>query len=614
MARRKQGHGFARPLHEPMLRGDLSAWPGWWPERLPAGDVLAAWKSALARRGQPGSPTTVQLYMHFAFCQASCVFCQYFHVVPRENRQFEPYADYLAAVIERYRAALGRTEVSNAYFGGGTPTALPARQLARVLEAFGRTFRVKSEFTCEAHPGNLDEEKLERLGQVGVNRLSMGLQSFDPGVLRRIGRMNPPGHRVRELVHRARRLGMWTNTDLVLGLPGQTASSFRSDLDCVLADVRPDCLTVYRYQPVPGLPDVPAESMRFSQVLRPRLLARGLRLGYLPAIAGGDDRAGKDFFRNSLRTWRQWASRVGYEAMRLVRTDAELPSYALYENNESHLLGIGPGALSHVYGHSWYREATAVATVSEGTEPVYVGTRLTPEDECRSALLSTFAAGRWIDAKSLSCRSGVDVDAAFGAHLRRSVSEGTLRHVGRWYAVAQAVTPATHADFFEELLPQTQSDEASRQRCADAVAALRNDGQIQTELIAVGDRVTSVATESSGTGLSSGPPDNVLLAWAALVGLGAPGERFADAILDRIEGGEAHFRVLPDSSSALRIIVERERGQPAFLRTGPYAISYATRNGGSLAPLEERFLRELGARTAKALATEDSAPTLGERE
>ncbi len=605
MARRKQGHGFARPLHEPMLRGDLSAWLGWWPERLPVADVLAAWKRALARRGQPGSPATVQLYMHFAFCQASCVFCQYFHVVPRESGQFEPYAQHLVALIERYRHALGPTAVSNAYFGGGTPSALPTRQLAGVLEAFARAFRVKTEFTCEAHPGNLDEEKLDLLGRVGVNRLSMGLQSLDPGVLKRIGRINPSRQRIRALVQHARRHGMWVNTDLVLGLPTQTADSFCRDLEDVLTAIQPDCLTVYRYQPVPGLPDTPPETMRYSRVLRPRLLGRALRAGYLPAVTGGDDRAGKDFFRNSFRTWRQWASRLSYEVMRLVRAEAELPAYALYEDNESHLLGIGPGALSHIYGHSWYRDATAVAGLSAGTDPVYVGTRLSAADECRNALARAFASARWIEANAVARRSGVDPDAAFAPHLQRAVREGTLRRFGRWYALAQGVTAATQPSFFEGLLPTTPLDAASRARRADALAALRTDGQVQTELVAVGDHLTSVATQSP----ADGPLDGALVAWAALVGLGGPGGRFAEAVLERIEGSEAHFRILPEPAAALRVIVERERGQPAFLRAGPYAISYAGRNGKALELPEERFLRELVARTMRALETGDSVPS-----
>src|SRR6202040_4298652 len=132
--------------------------------------------------------------------------------VPHADDQVNRYADYLAALITHYGDALGRVEVSNAYFGGGTPTTLPAPALGRFLASFSQTFHVRGQFTCEAHPANLDEEKLDLLGRAGVNRVSMGLQSFDPAVLKRIGRSNPPIARVGELIRHARALGMWTNT------------------------------------------------------------------------------------------------------------------------------------------------------------------------------------------------------------------------------------------------------------------------------------------------------------------------------------------------------------------------------------------------------------------
>lgn len=601
MAKRSQEHGYRKPLREPMLRGELSAWFGWSPERLALADVLAGWRSALARRGAPGAPATVQLYVHFAFCQASCAFCQYFHVVPRDPRQVRDYVDYLVALLGRYRAALGRVEVSNAYFGGGTPSMLPAAELGRFLEAFARTFRVKSELTCEAHPTNLDEEKLALLARAGVNRLSMGLQSLDAAVLRRIARANPPLPRVRELVARARELGMWVNTDLVLGLPGQTPESFLADLDRLLREARPDCLTVYRYQPVPHLSEAPPETMRYSRVLTPAVLLRALRQGYLPATSGGDDRAGKDFLLNSSRTWRQWRDRAAFEVARAVRADVEQGVYALFERNDSHVLGIGSGAMSHLYGYGWYREVTAVAGAGEATEPVYLGTRLTAADECRSALLQAFAAGRWTNLRLLARRSGVDVAATFGELLDAGRRDGALRRAGRWCAPAPGTSPATHPSLFEALLPAAAA-------AALDVAALRDDAAVQREMVATGDHLPDAARPEGQESDAPRRSDEARLAWSALIGLGAPGDLFAGAIVDRLGDGEAHFRVLPAPAPALRVIVEPEQGQPSFRRAGPYAISYAPRAGEALAPRELQFLLELCARTAAALRLPPETP------
>lgn len=603
MARRKQQHGVGRALRGPMLHGDLSAWYGWWPEPMSSDDILAGWRAALARRGRPGSPATLQLYTHFAFCQASCAFCQYFHVVPRAHEQYAPYTDYLIGQLRTLRGALGPIEVSNAYFGGGTPSALPSTELGRVVDEFLQTFRVSHEFTCEAHPGSLDETKLALLKRVGVNRLSMGLQSFDPGVLKRIGRTNPPLPRVAELMRRARELGIWVNSDLVLGLPGQTPQSFLDDLHAVLREARPDCLTVYRYQPVPHFPDAPGPEMRYSRILTGPVLRRATRLGYLPATRGGDERPGKAFLRNTGRTWRQWLDRLRYEALRVVRADAELRAYAQFEHNDSHVLGIGPGAMSHIYGHSWYREATAVAGIEGSTAPVYFGTRVSAADECRSTVLQSLAESRWIDTRGLARRSGVDVAAAFDAVLDDGVRSGALRRVGHWYRRAADASPATHPDFYEALLPAI-GEAAERDGRAVTLDALRNAPGIQRDLVAIGDHLWADGVPPSANG-SAAPPrrsDDALLAWARLIGLGTPGEQFAGALIDRIGGdGEAHFRVLPLPGDPLRVLVQRDTDHPSFLRVGPYAISYVGRTDQQLAPAEERFLRELGARTAQAL-------------
>lgn len=596
--------GPGRSRREQLLQGDLSAWLGWWPERLTLADVLDGWQHALRRRGAPGSPTTVQLYLHFALCQASCRFCQYFHVVPRDSEQTARYTDYLVRLLGRYEDALGQTLASNAYFGGGTPTALPTADLERVMTAFARAFRVRSELTCEAHPGTLDAAKLDVLAAAGVNRLSMGLQSLDPAVLRPIGRTNPPLPHVIALVERARRLGMWVNTDLVLGLPGQTPASFRSDLDAVLSQVRPDCLTIYRYQPVERLPDRPPDAMRYSRVLGASLIARALRLGYLPATSGDDERPGKDFFRNSPATWGQWLGRLRYEVTRLRHADAELPVYSLFENGESHILGIGSGSMSHVYGRFWYREVTAVAGMSADTEPIYLGTRLTAEDECRSALLLGLAESRWIDARALTRRSGVDVEATFGALLADGARSGAIRRHGRWARRRHATSPGTHPQFYDALVPAVR-DAAARGQHAIAIHALRQDAAFQKELVVIDDdhlRAVDPAAAAAVPGAPAGRSDDAVLAWAALVGLGAAGEHFAGAVVDRVGGGgEAHFRVQPRPAPPLRVIVEHDHGQRSFFRAGPYAISYATPNEESLAPAELAFLEGLCARTREAV-------------
>jgi oxygen-independent coproporphyrinogen-3 oxidase len=200
--------------------GDASAWPRYSPEHLPTEEVWDAWTAGVRRRGQPGAPATIRVYTHFAYCESTCNFCMYFHQVPRDPQAYARYVDYLVGSIERFEQRAGRVQVSAAYAGGGTPSATPAPELARYLNAFRRAFEVSGEFSFEAHPRVMDLEKLELLHAHGVNRISMGVQSLEPSVLREITRKNAPLESLAQLVLAAQSNGIVVNLDLVLGLSG----------------------------------------------------------------------------------------------------------------------------------------------------------------------------------------------------------------------------------------------------------------------------------------------------------------------------------------------------------------------------------------------------------
>src|SRR5262245_25365378 len=111
--------------HERMRRGDASAWPRWRPEFLQGDQIAAAWEQAMRGRGSPGSPRAVRVYTHFAYCESTCDFCMYFHKVPGETSAYTRYADHLIGLVRDFGARCGRIPAAAAYFGGGTPSAMP---------------------------------------------------------------------------------------------------------------------------------------------------------------------------------------------------------------------------------------------------------------------------------------------------------------------------------------------------------------------------------------------------------------------------------------------------------------------------------------------------------
>lgn len=175
---------------------------------------------------------TIGLYIHIPFCQQKCLYCDFPSVAGGD----ELYAAYTAALCREIAGRgglLSAATVDTVYVGGGTPTVLPAR----CLEEIGRCLRTNAavtadaEFTVEANPGTLDDEKLAALGAIGVSRVSLGVQAFDDTVLAAAGRIHTAAQAA-EAVAAVRAAGFGRiSIDLMYGLPGQTTASFRAGLE-----------------------------------------------------------------------------------------------------------------------------------------------------------------------------------------------------------------------------------------------------------------------------------------------------------------------------------------------------------------------------------------------
>lgn len=403
----------------------------------------------------------------------SCKFCQYWHVLTRDDAELEAYTDHLVALTALYRGALGRVRVSNAYFGGGTPTALTAGMLRRFLKAFRDTFDVAHEFTTEAHPSTLDEAKMDVLADGGINRLSMGLQSLDSAVLHHVGRTNGSTGAVRRVIERAHARGMMVNVDLIVGLPAQTPASFGRDLLETL-ELRPDAVTLYRYQPVHRLPEAAPAEMAFGKVLRP-LWGRCAAKGYVPLGSVADSRYSVLLVRASPRIARYVGSNV-VSALGAATGAWEARRYTDVDRDDVHMMGLGPGAVSHIVGHGWFRDVTAVRDATGRAAPRYWGTRLNEEDELCSHALLALSAGGWVEVGSLH-------EAAAGAKaadvIAAGVESGVLQRAFRWVRIRPGVAEAKRTEFLERLLPERVVDADGAARAL--AFKLRRD--VQPELV-----------------------------------------------------------------------------------------------------------------------------------
>ena len=193
---------------------------------------------------------TASLYLHIPFCHTRCHYCDfntYAGMLPLR----EPYVKALLKEI-----ALAGTMAQHAdgilrrsrtiFFGGGTPSLLTVAQITRLLNACFASFAVDkdAEITMEANPGTLDKEQLQGIRAAGINRLSMGAQSFDAELLQTLGRIHTP-EEITQAVTFARAAGFTSiNIDFMFGLPGQTMQHWRETLDRAL-ELRPEHLSLY---------------------------------------------------------------------------------------------------------------------------------------------------------------------------------------------------------------------------------------------------------------------------------------------------------------------------------------------------------------------------------
>ncbi len=196
------------------------------------------------------------LYVHVPFCRARCRFCAFYMERLRTDRvqRFLGGVDRECSLYAR-DVGLCNVPVQTIYFGGGTPTALTAPQLIRILNGLRRWFVVdrEAEISVEVHPGTVTPESLGLLRQAGFTRLSVGAQSFDQDELRELGG-RAFGHGARQVVAWARSAG-FTNIslDLLFGFPGQSLESWQRTLDEALA-VSPAHLSCYAYTLEEGSP------------------------------------------------------------------------------------------------------------------------------------------------------------------------------------------------------------------------------------------------------------------------------------------------------------------------------------------------------------------------
>lgn len=365
----------------------------------------------------------MELYIHIPFCKSKCRYCDFASYPGREGCM-HAYVNTLLTEARTRAESLHHPAMETVFIGGGTPSLLPAEELDRLLTGLKVLFPLASdaEFTSEANPGTLTEAWLDTAIRHGVNRISMGMQAYQPELLRTLGRIHDFAQ-VKASVQLCRDHGIRDlNLDLMFGLPGQTPEQWLETLHAALS-LQPQHLSCYGLIPEDGtplmadltagrltLPDEEDERRMYDDTLR-TLALHGFEQYEISNFALPGHAC-----RHNLGYWRQ----IPYLGLG-ASASSMLPdpsAFCLRETN--------PAALDvytqMVDGRNWSaRDIVPVSPADARFETMMLGLRTT----------------RGVSEEAFFALHGVTLDSCYGSRLRPLEAQGLVTHQDGWWRLTR---------------------------------------------------------------------------------------------------------------------------------------------------------------------------------
>ena len=409
----------------------------------------------LARASNDGTGSRpLSLYVHIPFCHTLCYYCGCHKIVTRTAGVADQYLEYTLREAALHAELFDSSRpVVQLHLGGGTPTYLTNDQMTALIEGLAKNFSLMRdsahEYSIEIDPRTTDSETLPLLSRLGFNRLSMGIQDFDPEVQRAVNRIQSKEHTL-DLIRQAPEVGFESvSVDLIYGLPHQTRERFLKTLQDVVG-ARPDRIAAYNYAHLPGMfkaqrlireGDLPSAEQKLELL--------GTTVEFL--TGEGYEYIGMDHFAlpgDELVTARDQGS--------LQRNFQGYSTYA-----DCDLIGLGISAIGKLdtcYSQNLKLRKDYFSVLDDGHLPVFRGVKLNDEDVLRRQVIQDVMCQDAIDMDELGERYGIDFREHFAAaleHLTSLEKDGLVELDGQFVSVTAKgrflLRPIAMA--FDEYLP-----------------------------------------------------------------------------------------------------------------------------------------------------------------
>lgn len=349
------------------------------------------------------------LYLHLPFCISKCPYCDFNSYQLKEDNQISSYISALYQEITTYSKKLKKSNIKTIYLGGGTPTILSGVQIYNILEFCKSKFTIDkdAEITIEANPGTLDGEKIKLLIESGINRLSLGAQSFNNLFLKKLGRI----HNTQDIIdsyYLARKEGFNNiNIDIMFALPDQTTEDLQITLKKAIS-LKPDHLSLYNLTIKPGTE-----------------YYKKYKKGKLKLPNEDED---YDMYNWAIKFLEE-SGFEHYEISNFARPYKRSMHNLIYWQNKPYL-GIGAGAYSFIKGYRYMNYESPARYVKEmmsGKLPVDNGEKLSLRKRMIETIILGLRTKDGVGYIKFKARFGVNLNDIFSEQVIKSVNLGLLQ-------------------------------------------------------------------------------------------------------------------------------------------------------------------------------------------
>lgn len=392
------------------------------------------YKNEILRTNEQENPPDLSLYFHIPYCDSLCYFCGCNMIVTRNRTRIAEYIDYLKKEIDLLKNYIDTDrKVTQVHWGGGTPTHLKPDEIRELSSYINNSFKFRDdvETGCEIDPRELTKDHLVALREGGFNRISMGVQDFNPEVQKAVNRMQSE-ELTSKVIDWVKELGFHSfNLDLIYGLPLQTVDEFAKTVDKIIK-LDPDRIALFNFAHVPWMKKH-QKLINADDLPSPEDKLQILKMSVAKLTSAGYEFIGMDHFAKpddeltvALKEKKLYRNFQGYS----TRAGADLFGFGITSISQ----------LGNIYVQNLKEEKPYYESLDKGEIPSFKGYKLTEDDILRRHVIMKVMCDFELDFKSIEDKFGINFEKYFAwglENLKPLIEDGLAKIDNRKLKVSE---------------------------------------------------------------------------------------------------------------------------------------------------------------------------------